>query len=145
MPFEPKDNDNSNEVDIIDSILEGESSPASMGPGGQIFTPLAYDSLPMPDYTPENVICLRGPCKHYWEMKLFFESGNTEGTMPEAPKYTQRACLRQSGVVQNLNDDVVFECSSWEPMTKVERNVQDAAREEFYQENPQFRLEVKNA
>jgi hypothetical protein len=141
MPFDPTEDDK--EIDVLDQLMERELTPAAMGPGGNLFTPFAFDAMEMPEFTAENVICLRGPCRHYWETKQYFEAGNTAGTLDHAPMYTQKICLKQPGVIVNMNDEVVKECNAWEPLDNLATTQRDKAREEFYQRNPQFRPQEK--
>mgnify|MGYP001583113780 CR=1 FL=1 len=83
---------------------------------------------PLPAATPDTFLCLRGPCRHHWELVTHLEAGNPaltwdpeiglkdENGQPVAqPKQHSRTCLVQAGTETDLTEDVVYACSRWDP------------------------------
>lgn len=109
---------------------------------------------PLPDATPENFVCLRGPCRHYWEMSTHMSAGNTASTFgPDGlrdesgqplrpPRSILRTCLVHPGTETDLGDECVFECNRWDPIE--DRVIKDIGkrRKAFYKRHPH--IEEKN-
>lgn len=108
---------------------ESEFSPASVS------VVIGPDSLPMaqgflgdpeavPARTPENMVCLRGPCRHYWYMKTMADMANPVKTFEQlgidVPRQHNHTCLVNPGHETDLGNDNVFECNKWNPLTAPE-------------------------
>lgn len=97
--------------------------PSRVPQGGPL--PLAPPE-PVPERTPENLICLRGPCRHYWYLKTMAQAGNPQGTWEAlnipSPRKHHHICLVQPGVETEFEGDNCFDCSRWDPLTKREKN-----------------------
>lgn len=97
---------------------------------------------PLPAATPENFVCLRGPCRHHWHLVTMAGEGNPAGTWAElglkAPRQHHYACTANPGMETDLTDDCVFECSRWDP-TPPHDLVQLDARRRAYNESAEGR------
>lgn len=87
--------------------------------------------LPLPAATPDNFVCLRGPCTYYWEFHTRAEviSVGAEGQ----PMQLNRVCT-YIGRVTELEEDCVFFCSRWDPEEPDENR--EHRREAFYAKHP---------
>lgn len=89
---------------------------------------------PVPERTPENMICLRGPCRHYWHMVAMADAGNPAGTWAklgvDAPRQHHHTCLAGPEET-DLAEDNVFECNRWEPYTNDELIKIKARRDQY--------------
>jgi hypothetical protein len=98
--------------------------------------------------TPDNFICLRGPCRHYWQMETFMASGNPKetwgpdglkderGAPLRVPRQLNRSCLAHPGTETELTEDCVYECNRWDPMTPREVRKLDKRRRVYLKLNP---------
>lgn len=107
----------------------------------------------VPSATPDHFICLRGPCKFYWELETFMAIGNPKDTFgpdglkdPEtgvpirAPRQVNRVCLAAApGLEYELTDELVYDCSRWTPMTARELKQQNKRRSKYLKIYPQHR------
>jgi hypothetical protein len=60
-----------------DTYAHVQPSPLpAMGPDGAPALGGIGQPAPLPPATPENFICLRGPCRHYWEMQTHLHAQN---------------------------------------------------------------------
>lgn len=84
--------------------------------------PPGLPSREIPERTPENCVCLRGPCRHYWEMKVDFDYGNPAGTFEELgvsePQLRAYSC--QLDLSMDMREHLVFECNKWDPLQENE-------------------------
>ena len=83
----------------------------------------------VPAATPENFVCLRGPCRHYWEIETFMASGNPietwgpdglkdpDGNPLRIPRQINRSCLAHPGTETELTEDTVYNCNRWDPLS----------------------------
>lgn len=115
-------------IDQYSHIEPGGLPPIAPDGGfapGPIGTPPAVDAA-----TPQNFICLRGPCRHYWQIETFVASGNPSSTWGEGglvdpdtgkplrvPRQLNRSCLAHSGTETELTEDCVYNCNRWDPLT----------------------------
>jgi len=87
----------------------------------------------IPDATPENMVCLRGPCRHYWFSKTSAEIGNPAGFFEsigqEEPRQHHHVCLLDDS---QLKDDCVFECSQWDPLSPRKAKKIEKRRAAYY-------------
>ena len=107
-------------IDQLDAILEGESSPLNIAPDGGFTPQLAMMPDPIPAALPQNFICLRG-CRYYMETRMPAQLGNARGTFDKPPMQVNRFCHRMPGVYITLTDEIVSDCSAWDPQTSEER------------------------
>lgn len=112
-------NDNE-DFDPLDSLLSEETNalPPVAADGGFMPTfPVMPE--PIPTATKETMICLRD-CKYYLELTTRFNAGNTKGTLGFEPKQLNRFCRAIPGTEIDLTDELVSECSDWEPISETE-------------------------
>ena len=109
--------------------------------------------VPVPAATPANFVCLRGPCRHYWELETWMASGNPAETFgPDglrdpvtgrplrAPRQINRTCLVHPGTETELTEDCVSNCSRWDPLSPRELRKRLKARERYYRDHPEHDL-----
>ncbi len=114
----------------IDRYKDVDLPPPAVGPGATPMMGPIGEAPAVPAATPENFICLRGPCRHYWQRATFMASGNPSSTWdPEVglkddqgnpiqmPRQIDRTCLAHNGTETDLTEDNVFECTRWDPMS----------------------------
>jgi hypothetical protein len=136
----------------LDQYRHIEPGPLAIGPDGGIIPGLMRPPPAAPMATAATFVCLRGPCRHYWELTTHVESGNPAGTFgPDglkdpatgrplaAPRQINRACLVHPGTETELTDDSVYACNMWEPMSPRDLRIRLKARERFYKQNPELR------
>lgn len=91
----------------------------------------------VPERTPENFICLRGPCRHYWHLVTMAQEGNPADTWEhlgiEAPRQHHHTCLVNPGYETDFGDDNAFECNKWDPTTSGELVQLQRRRDEYQQ------------
>lgn len=136
--------DDEKHVDPKAKLENWEPSPLPpIAPDGGFAPQGVGNTAVIPDWTPENTMCLRGPCRHYWHLVTMTEAGNPEGTWEELgikePQQHSHTCLVQLGIETDLGENCVFECSKWEPLTHVERDSIDIIRKEYFDEHPEHR------
>lgn len=144
-PEELEDDDEQEPRRPGDSFAHIEASP---------LPPMTSDGAPMaagvgmpepvPAATPENMVCLRGPCRHYWEVVVPFEAGNPQGTWAElrddsgepleAPREILRTCLASPSREFDLSDACVLSCSKWDPISAAEVAALEFRRTNYYQQ-----------
>ena len=120
-------NDDFDGIDPLDAILEGNDFNPAM-PGGPA-TAISQPE-PIPEATPENFVCLRGPCINYMEVTHRFNHGNREMGDEFAPKQYTRYCLKTINPIE-LTDELVHDCSHWCPMGHKEHAKVEAARNAY--------------
>lgn len=91
--------------DVIDRILDdGDDTNAARPPGGPL--------IELPEPQPVNqatMVCLRGPCIHYWELIARYET-SVDGVSAKC----HRTCV--AGISEmNLGDQNIYECDRWWP------------------------------
>lgn len=131
-----------------ESFSAVELTEIPMGPG---MVPLVGVGAPppIPAAEPKTFVCLRGPCRHYWQLEMHFDAGNPEETWdPEiglkdehgdpirAPRKIERVCLAHPGVETELEDTAVLECSRWSPMTPREVKKLAKLRAKYFKRFP---------
>ncbi len=89
-----------------------ELPPAMVGPAG--FMNLLQPE-PLPEITEETLVCLRGPCRHYVEIKKRFDAGNTKGSLDHVPMQWLRFCKAIPGYTLELTDENIYDCNQWAP------------------------------
>lgn len=147
-----------------------EPAPAPpVGPDGGPAPHLQYGIAPPPPApaaTPETMVCLRGPCVHYWELHSHVDAGNPADTwdsdkgLKEAlavddegnvtygdnivkqPRQINRVCLVNPGYETELTGDCIYECNRWDPgdpSLDSERERLERRREAYYLSHPEHR------
>lgn len=119
-------------VDPLDTILAEELPPAMPPSPGTQFSPAPIQPEPIPEATPENMICLRD-CRHYVELITNFQAGNAKGTLQHVPRQTNRFCKVIEGSDIDLTDELVSVCNQWDPIDPTfvfERNLRRKRYEE---------------
>lgn len=105
---------------------------------------------PVPAATPDNFVCLRGPCRYYWEIVTHLVSGNPKDTWDvedglkdqdgkplEAPRQISRSCLVHPGGETELTDDVVYRCNRWDPLERSDVKAVEKRRRVYLKTFPQ--------
>ena len=134
----------------LDQYQNVELSPIVVAPDGGAVIPVGQPAA-VPAATPENFICLRGPCRHYWHLETFMASGNPKGTWGpgglkdadgkpiRVPRQINRTCLAHPGTETELTEDCVYECNKWSPLTPGELGDREKRAEKYYKINPSHR------
>lgn len=111
----------------IDQYKDIEPGPMQIAPDGGIMLTMGQPAA-VPPATPDNFVCLRGPCRHYWRMETFMASGNPKGTWGpgglkdehgkpvRVPRQINHTCLAHPGTETELTEDCVFVCNKWDPL-----------------------------
>lgn len=132
----------------MDSYADFEPAPLSIGPDGAPQLGALGLPPPIPAATPQNFVCLRGPCRFYWQMETFMSSGNPAATWgPDglkdesghairAPRQILRTCLAHPGTETELTEDCVFDCNLWDPLTTREVKRREKRRSKYLKLHP---------
>jgi hypothetical protein len=100
--------------DPLDAFLADDPLPLPpLAPDGG-FVPGHVDAEPLPQVTPETMVCLRD-CRHYVEIVSRFNHGNARGTLAHEPRQVNRFCAAIAGTDIDLTDELVRECNMWDP------------------------------
>jgi hypothetical protein len=142
--------DGSDERESGKTFIPGETfadvEPAPLPPlapdGGPV--PIGIAPPPAaPPATPESMMCLRGPCTHYWFLETTMPSGNPEDTWKELgvrePRQLHHICLVHPGLETELTDDCVYRCSRWDPVDLSKQAALENRRDLYYAMNPDHR------
>lgn len=121
-------------INVADSLLDTDFGPLPVTPTGE-FVPAAtaFESAPIPEANEENFICLRGPCRHYLQQTPYFAAGNTAGSLEYAPVMIRRTCMAITGYEIDLTDEVMKDCSAWDPLMPEEVAARNSRRDRYYQ------------
>lgn len=136
--------------------IEAAALPPIAPDGG--FTPGLLGLPPsVPAATPATFVCLRGPCRYYWELVTFMAAGNPSGTFGEGglvdpvtgktvsiPRQINRTCLVHAGTETELTEDTVYDCNLWDPIVPAERLLRDKNRERYWKRFPEHNPTNKN-
>lgn len=124
-----------------------EYSPPAMpiAPDGGIDGGMIGQPAAIPPRTAEHFVCLRGPCRHYWHLVTMAQEGNPADTWKalgiDAPRQHHHTCLVNPGWETSIEDDNVFECSKWDPLTDHDLIQLKTRREEYFERHPDHRPE----
>jgi hypothetical protein len=137
---------------VTDQFADVEIGGLAAAPDGGIAPGPIGDTPQVPAATPEQFICLRGPCRYYWQLETFFASGNPTSTWdPEhglkdehgnplrQPSQISRSCLVHPGTETELTDDLVYDCSRWDPLTPREAKRREKRRSRYLKLHPDHR------
>lgn len=136
------DDESENEQELVDHLnrlLAEDLNPLPPVSGDGGFVPqMPIMQEPIPEASPDNMICLRGPCKNYIEIVSRFNAGNTKGTLDHMPKQINRFCKVIPGTDIDLTDEVVKDCSEWDPLLPEDNLVKerDSRRQAYLAQNP---------
>jgi len=131
------DRDGEDLAHAMDEMLKVQPAPAAFSPmpGAEgVGMP-----APIPEATPVNMACLRGPCRHYWEVEQFHESSNPADTPGLKNRRIIRACIcgpRET----DITDETVYSCNKWDPEVDSDR---DDRRNAWEEANPEIMAQVK--
>ena len=127
-----------------------EPSAMAVAPDGGIAPDGVGMAPAVPAATPEHFWCLRGPCRHYWELHTFMASGNPadtwnseDGLKDESgnplriPRQVNRSCRLQKGTETELTEDCVFYCTDWDPLTPRELRKRDKRQRKYFKLHPE--------
>lgn len=132
----------------IDQYADFEPAALVVGPDGAPVLGALGNPPPIPAATPANFVCLRGPCRHYWEFTSYMSSGNPAGTWGDdglkddagnhirEPRQINRVCLAHPGTETELTEDCVFDCNRWDPLTPRELKRRDKRRSKHLKLHP---------
>jgi hypothetical protein len=124
------ESDESKHLDSIEDLLK-DGTGGILGRGGVV--PTAQNRRKLKVASPKNFICLRGPCRHYFEARGPFPTG-TKGF--EAPTVINRVCMRLPGTFLDLFDEVVEACNCWDPRDVSSEADINARRDAYRAANP---------
>jgi len=152
MTADDDDEDNGKHKTPIDAFARVEPGPLPpIAPDGGFMAGPVGAPPPIPAATPQTFVCLRGPCRHYWEIKTHMESGNPaetwgdDGLKDESgkpiaqPRAISRTCLAHPGTETDFTDDNVYACSRWDPLTAREVSKRDKRRSKYLKLYPEHR------
>ncbi len=117
----------------LDAYADFEPQPIAVAPDGGPAIEAMGPPAAVPPATPELFVCLRGPCRHYWEIETHLASGNPadtwgpdglkdeDGNAIRAPRQITRACTYQAGIDTQFTDDIVYACNRWDPIIPIAR------------------------
>lgn len=121
------------EFDPLDSLLAEDLQPLPIGPDGGFNPTLPVQPEPIPEATPENMVCLRD-CRYYMEVVSRFNAGNAKGTLGFQPRQINRFCKAIPGTDIDLTDELVSECSDWDPIPVDEVVAKSKRRQEWIEQ-----------
>jgi hypothetical protein len=114
------------------------------------FAPGIPPPAPTPEATEDNMICLRGPCRHFHTMVTTAGEGNPEGWTDNLedidgnivsisePRMHHMLCWVQPGVEIELTGDCVFDCSRWEPLLPRDTKALTYRRNAYFEDHPEY-------
>jgi hypothetical protein len=132
------------------SAIEPSPLPPLALDGGFAAGPIGAPP-PIPPATPATFVCLRGPCRHYWELVSHMESGNpketwgegglvdADGHALEQPRAVSRTCVANPGYETDLTDDNVYACNRWDPLSPREVKRLEKRRSKYLKLHPDHR------
>lgn len=132
--MEKIENDEDDKHIVLTEKHYADFTPAAVpiSPDGGIVPGFAAVPPPPQAYmTPENFVCLRGPCRYYWHLVTDIDMENPDDTWASLtdpltgkpltkPRQHTHTCLANPGMETDLTGDSVFECSKWDPFAPTE-------------------------
>lgn len=108
------------------SVRNDEEISDLLAKGGSPFFPsqtflepkldLGKDGFQATSITPENFVCLKGPCKHYAEVLVKFDAGNVDKEFFQVRRYCK--ALSANNELMELTDGNIYRCSLHEKKLK---------------------------
>lgn len=121
-------------VELLDALMSADSAPLPpMAPDGGFMPSPMGEPASIPEATPETMICMAGPCRHYVEQSAWFPSGNVEGSPGYNARETVRYCDRLRSAHISLTDEIIFDCNAWIPLSPAETKERAKNRERLVQ------------
>jgi hypothetical protein len=121
-------------MDFSDPSSDGLPYPPGAEPGIQPPPPLA-------PATPDDMACMRGPCRYFWSIRTNIDHGNAAGTFEhlgiDEPQLETMRCTIQSGVDFDMEETNIFACSRWDPMPQDELIQITKRRDNYYKHHPE--------
>lgn len=74
------------------------------------------DGLQAQAISPENFVCLKGPCKHYAEVLVKYDAGNIDREFFQVRRYCK--ALSANNELMELTDGNIYRCSLHEKQVK---------------------------
>lgn len=101
----------------------------------------------VPERHPDNFVCLRGPCRHYWHLTTMAQEGNPQETWDvlgiPAPRKHHHICLVNPGFETSFPDDNAYSCNKWDPILPRELARLDRRRKKYFKKHPNHRPEIE--
>lgn len=130
--------------DLAATYAAVELAPLALAPDGG---PMPSATLPLaiPPATPEVFVCLRGPCRFYWQIATVIDHGNlgvfgadglrdpVTGATYAEPRQLHRTCLAAPGIETDLTEATVVECDRWEPRDPIDVREVELRRRRYYE------------
>ena len=132
--MEKREKDDSASTVAEKHYADFEPAPApTMGPNGAIQVGFVGAAVPAPIWNEDNVVCARGPCRHFWHLVTTVGEGNPAETWAELgiaqPRQHSYTCLVNPGMETEFGNDAVFGCNLWDPLTDSELAEREMRRE----------------
>jgi len=136
MDKSSRHDDELEEMEALDAI---PAIPIGMGPDGLPMPAQLLPPPPVPARTPDNFVCLRGPCIHYWHLQTMAGEGNPEGTFDHVKKKIHHVCLRNPGYETSFEDDNAYACNQWDPVAPDQLVKREKRRQDYFSQHPEHR------
>lgn len=141
--MEKHENGGKHRAPATDTYADWEPSPLVAAPDGGIAPDAVGELSSVPEASPANFICLRGPCRHYWQIETYLGAGNPADTWKELgirePRQISRSCLVHPGTETEVTEDCVYDCNRWDPLSPREVRKREKRRLAHYQRFPGHR------
>lgn len=155
--MEPTDDDEIDDTppktkSLGDQLADVELAAIVAGPDGAPIVP--GHRAPLPPVDARTCVCLRGPCRHYWELRAEVEVENPDtfgpdglvdetGTPLPVPQQITRTCTVHPGTETDLAEGAVVACNRWDPQLATDPDLKArlTRRETYYKINPTHRPE----
>lgn len=133
------DKESRHDTDELEEPDELPPVPVGIAPDG-LPQPLQLPPPPpVPDRTPGNFVCLRGPCRYYWRLETMANEGNPQGTFDTIKRQIHHTCLVNPGYETSFADDNAFACNLWDPISPDQLVERARRREDYFQRHPEHR------
>ena len=127
-------------VKTLEGKVYADFAPTAVpaAPDGGIPPGFAADVAPSrPEATEDNYVCLRGPCRHLWEIEATAGEGNPRGTFEALgiaePRARYLSCLAHPGTETELSrDEIIFDCTLWDPLTPADVAAREQRRDLYW-------------
>lgn len=116
----------SNRINDVLSPKNDEEVSDLLSKGGSTFFPtqtflepkadLGKDGFQATSISPKNFVCLNGPCKHYAEVLVKYDSGNVDREFFQVRRYCK--ALSANNELMELTDSNIYRCSLHEKKVK---------------------------
>jgi hypothetical protein len=144
MNIPPKDDP---PISFGDYAPEFAPAPLAIAPDGGIAPGIAAaGGATLPRATPQEWVCLRGPCQNFLTLQGSFDSQNTKAS-GEGFKRRYYYCTAIHGSYIELEDEVIYDCNRWDPEDPSEPDVyaRDLRRQAFFARHPELAPKTNGA